>query len=428
MSRVCVVGLGYVGLTLATLLARKGFEVWGCDRNAAKVDAIAKFRPPFFEPGVTEALRETVGANLHLSARFEAKAYDAIIIAVSTPVDAETRHPDLTHVEDAVREVSAQIVGDPLVIVRSTVPVGTTDTLLLPILRQRHPELAVAMAPERTIQGQALRELQELPQIVGGVDEKSRDRATAFFESLGCRVVTVSSSRAAELVKLINNAHTDVIYAFGNEVALLAHQVGVDPREAIAAANAGYPRPKLHVPGYVGGGCLTKDPYLLSASVNGGSSPEIILSARRLNESMPSYTAQRVLSALRDAGVTLDGAPAVVCGIAYKGTPATDDTRGAQSVEVIGVLKAAGLRVYGHDPLVAKSVIRSMDVEPIDTATSVEGVRAFVFLTDHREYKLLEPLAILAQLERPAVVFDAWRIFHQSQFQRDGVAYQSIGV
>lgn len=427
MQSVCVVGLGYVGLTMAALLARKGLAVWGCDRDAARVAAISALNPPFFEPGVVDVLKDTLGVNLRLSTSVEVRQYDAIILAVSTPVDPERGSPILTHLEDAVRDLSGKLEADQLVIVRSTVPVGTTEDRLLPILREVHPEVAVAMAPERTIQGQALRELQELPQIVGGVDDQSRQRASAFFRSLGCNVVEVSSARAAELVKLINNAHTDVLYAFGNEVAMTAHQVGVDPREAIAAANAGYPRPKLHVPGYVGGGCLTKDPYLLAASVN-GARPHLLMAARRLNESLPAYTTDRVITTLRSLNVNLKDARAVVCGIAYKGTPPTDDLRGAQSIEVIGNLKSAGLRVYGHDPLVAPARISAAGAEPIDAPTSVNGIQAFVFLTDHPVYATLEPAAVLARLSRPAVVFDAWRLFPTAFLGYDGVAYQSIGV
>ena len=146
------------------------------------------------------------------------------------------------------------------------------------------------MAPERTIQGQALRELVELPQVVGGLDAASTDTVAGVFAELARRVVPVSSLEAAEMVKLANNCHTDLIYAFGNEIALIAERHGLDPLEVIRAANLDYPRPDLAKPGYVGGGCLSKDPYIMISSA-GDREPFLVGRARELNEFLPGHVA-----------------------------------------------------------------------------------------------------------------------------------------
>ena len=159
--------------------------------------------------------------------------------------------------------------ADTLVVVRSTVPVGATRAIVLPELAARWPAPRLALAPERTIQGQALRELEELPQVVGGLDAASGEAAAELFSRLTRRVVRVSSLEAAELVKLVNNCHTDLIYGYGNEVALLAERFGLDPLEVIQGANLEYPRPDLAKPGFVGGGCLSKDPYILLSAAAG---------------------------------------------------------------------------------------------------------------------------------------------------------------
>jgi UDP-N-acetyl-D-mannosaminuronic acid dehydrogenase len=326
-----------------------------------------------------------------------------------------------------VQDIAANLEGDPLIVVRSTVPVGTTQCRILPVLRAARPDLCVAFAPERTIQGQALRELVELPQVVGGVDERSLERAMQFFAQVAQQITPVSSARAAEMVKLINNCHTDLIYAFGNEVALLAETLHVDPIEAIQAANLNYPRPKLHRPGYVAGACLTKDPYLLVASAP-DVKPFLILNARRLNESLPGYTAQRVLEGLRQNGIAAQNARVVVCGIAYKGTPPTDDLRGTQSIAVIAAIRAAGACVLGHDPLVSQEKIASLGAIPLDSLEAVAEAQAIVFLTDHIEYKNYPLEVLLSRLTRPAILFDAWRLFPKAQVEAQGITYQSLGV
>ena len=426
-QKVCVVGLGYAGLTLAVSLAGKGFKVWGYDKDAEKVEAINHFHSPFFEPGVSELLQKHLKHRLKVSAIFEQLPYDVIIIAVSTPVDPETHRPITTYLQEAVREVAQGLLGEPLVIIRSTASVGTTENLLLPLLRKHKPRLPVAYAPERTIQGQALHELAELPQVIGGVDEKSLQQAQTFFAKIAKQIVSVSSARVAELVKLINNAHTDVIYSFGNEVAMLAEALRIDPAEAIKAANMNYPRPQLHMPGFVGGSCMTKDPYLLLASASNGYGT-LLTAARKLNESLAAYTIKKILSSLQQAGVSIPGAKAVVLGIAYKGTPATDDLRGAQSIEIIAGLRQAGMHVYGHDPLVPASYISALGAESIEYPEQVNDIDAIAFLTDHPVYKKLNLTKLLEKMKRPAVLFDAWRLFPRSVVESAGVTYQSIGV
>lgn len=427
METICVVGLGYAGITLATALASKGFNVFGYDRDAAKVDSLNRCQPSFHEAGVEDVLRNCLGRNLHLQADYVPQDYDVIIFAVATPVDTVTHQPVMTHLLAAAAKVAGDLRGDPLIVVRSTVPVGTTEKYVLPVFRAVKPGIRVAFAPERTIQGQALREIVELPQVVGGVDAPSLERAVKFFSQVARKVVPVSSAATAELVKLLNNTHTDVIYSFGNEAAKIAEAVGVDPHEALRAASLDYPRPKLHSPGYVGGGCLSKDPYLLAASAP-GVQLELILAARRLNENLPGYTATRVLDGLAALGIPAAGARVGVFGIAFKGRPPTDDLRGSQALEIIPTLRSAGLRMLGHDPVVPPERIAALDVEPVNDLRELAGLQAALFLTDAECYSRLKTSDVLDMLVRPAVVFDAWRLFTRSKIAAAGVRYQSIGI
>ena len=287
--------------------------------------------------------------------------------------------------------------------VRSTVPVGTSREVVLPPLRDVWGEALLVMAPERTIQGQALRELVELPQVVGGLDERSLARGVEFFAGLARQVVPVSTLETAELVKLTNNCHTDVIYAFGNEVAMLTERLGLDPLEVIRATNLDYPRPDIAKPGYVGGGCLSKDPYImLAGSGRSGHTPELIRSARTLNEELPAHVARRVVDLLGEVTGGVAGRRLAVLGWAYKGWPPTDDMRGTPIATMMPVFEAAGVRVVGHDPLVGHDVIRAYGGEPVDVATAFATSDAVLVITDHPDYRRLDVDDVARRLAGPA--------------------------
>ena len=428
MTRVGVVGLGYVGLTLAVTLAKKGFTVFGADRVPRVVEALAAGRPHLFEPGVEEAWRAFLGERLHVATALPRAPLDAVVLCVSTPVESATHAPDLEGLRAAARAVAAGCAPDTLVIVRSTVPVGASRGVVLPELLARWGRARLAFCPERTIQGQALRELEQLPQVVGGLDEASAEAAAALFARVTPHVVRVSSLEAAELVKLVNNCHTDLIYSFGNEVALLAERAGLDPLEVIRAANVDYPRPDLSRPGYVGGGCLSKDPYILLASGKAlGHEPWLVGRARALNEYLPGHAARHFLALLGQARGGLDGARVALLGFAYKGWPPTDDMRGAPVLAMLEVFREARLTLVGHDFLVAPQIIRDLGVEPRPLEHVFDGADGVLVVTDHPEYAKLDLGAALAQLRRPALVYDSWRILDEAAVRAAGIRYAAIG-
>ncbi|HEX2437627.1 MAG TPA: nucleotide sugar dehydrogenase [Methylomirabilota bacterium] len=423
-----VVGLGYVGLTLTVALARRGFVVHGAEQSPRVVAAIRSGRAHLFEPGLDEGIAQWLGQRIHVADALPAGGVDAAIICVSTPVDPATHRPQLENLQSAARHVAERARPDTLVVVRSTVPVGASRGIVLPELARRTPSPRLAMAPERTIQGQALRELEELPQVVGGLDAASADAAGALFGRLARRVVRVSSLEAAELVKLVNNCHTDLIYGYGNEVALLAERWHLDPLEVIQAANLEYPRPDLSRPGYVGGGCLSKDPYiLLSAAESVGHTPFLIGAARRLNEALPQHVAERVIALIRQVRGRAEGARLAVLGWAYKGWPPTDDMRGAPVLPMLPLFRAAGLELRGHDVLVPAPVIADLGATPSSVEAAVAGADAVLVTSNHPEYAKLELPPLLASLRRPAVLFDSWRILDEEAARQAGVTYAAIG-
>jgi UDP-N-acetyl-D-mannosaminuronic acid dehydrogenase len=402
--------------------------VHGVDKSPRVLEALAQRRSPVFEPGVEDVLRALLGERIHAADALPERSVDAAVICVSTPVDPATRTPQLDNLTSAARHVAGACAPDTLVVVRSTVPVGASRRIVLPELAGRWPSVRLAFAPERTIQGQALRELEELPQVVGGLDAASAEAAAALFGRLTSRIVRVGSLEAAEAVKLINNCHTDLIYSFGNEVALMAERWGLDPLELIRAANADYPRPDLCKPGYVGGGCLSKDPYILSsAAAAAGYTPWLVDRARGLNEHLPVHVAERVVGAIRELRGTTEGARLAVLGWAYKGWPPTDDMRGAPVLAMLPIFRAAGLALRGHDYLVAGDVIGGLGATPGGVQEALAGADAVLVITDHPEYAKLDLPPLLASLRRPALLYDSWRILDEDVVRRAGVRYAGIG-
>jgi UDP-N-acetyl-D-mannosaminuronic acid dehydrogenase len=407
---VLVVGLGYVGLTLAVGLAAAGTRVLGFDVSDERLAPLRGGQPAFYEPGLAETLAALPAGRLEATAELPGRLPPATVICVGTPVDPDTHRPDLRSLQHVVDALAPRRAAGQLVVVRSTVPVGVTRRVVLAGLRGDGVRLAVC--PERTIQGQALRELRELPQVIGGLDPASTEAAARLFEPLCPRQVRVSSLEAAEMVKLVNNTHTDTIYGFGNEVALAAEVLGLDAAEVIGAANVDYPRPDVHRPGFVGGGCLTKDPYLLLASTaEHGHVPELVAAARRLNASVPGHQVERLLRALKDrAGGPAHEPRVLVCGLAYKGRPETDDTRGSPAPAVLARLRDQGIDVVAHDHVVGGAEAERMGTRLVDLAEGFAGADGVIVLTDHPGYAAVDARALVATMRQPGVVVDGWGI------------------
>lgn len=426
---VAIVGLGYVGITLAVVLAKKGLRVLGIDISRDVVDSLSRGEPHLFEPGVEELLRKHSKKSLFFQDSYPEELPGAVIICVSTPVDLDTQKPCLENLARAVADISKHLRDDSLVVVRSTVPVGSSRKIVMPLLLNSKKSFKLAFCPERTIQGKALQELQELPQIIGGLNEESSQAAEEFFRKTTPLSVRVSSLEAAEMIKLINNCHTDLIYGYGNEVALMAEKHGLDPVELITCANMNYPRPPLNLPGFVGGGCLTKDPYLLMSSFSSFRyTPGLVRSARSLNETMPVYMADKVLSSLERQHKNIAKAKIFVAGFAYKGKPLTDDTRGSPAPPFIARLKKQAGAVYGHDFLVPQKRIKDMGAIPSTIERGFRGADCVVFLNNHPDYKNLDIVSLVATMNRPALLFDCWRLFDPLHVGKiDGLVYGSIG-
>lgn len=424
---VCIVGTGYVGLTLGAVLADNGFTVHSVEINDAVVKSLNAGEPHFHENGLRALLRKNLGKSLFFSASFPSGPCDIYVICVSTPIDAQGK-PRLEYVVSASEAVAKHMSGSSLVVLRSTIPVGASRDLVKPILEKSGKRFMLSFCPERTVEGKAIKELTELPQIIGGLDEASVRESVNFFKKITPTTIEVTSLEAAEMVKLLNNSYRDLVFAYANEVALICEKLSINANEVIKAANLGYARSSIPVPGFVGGACLEKDPYILSdISEAKGFEPKLVKSARSLNEMLPHHVAQRVHSKLTHLGKG-GNAKILVMGFGFKGKPETDDTRGSPTIALIAGLKKLGhSNIYGFDPIVKAEAIRQLNALPAGLEEGFENADCVIFANNHNFFSSIDIELLIRKMKKPAVFFDCWQIFPPRVVMREGISYGGIG-
>jgi UDP-N-acetyl-D-mannosaminuronic acid dehydrogenase len=428
--RICVVGIGHIGLPLAALLADVGFHVIGYDTNDDFITRVSTTgRTGFLEEGLDELLLRNLHARLTLSSSAP-PAQDVYIITVGTPLDPTTGRPTLDRVRQAIGQIAPRFGPDPLVVLRSTVTVGTTRAVVLPEVRRHATRFGLAFCPERTIEGRAIPEMRTLPQIIGGVDEASADRAEELFRRLTPRIVRMSSLEAAEMVKLVNNTYRDVTFAFANEMALIAERMGLSATELIGAANLDYPRASVPRPGFVGGPCLEKDALILIDGLQQVAfSPRVIAAARDMNSALPDYVADRVLDELRRIGRTSGQTRVLLTGFAFKGRPPTEDVRGSAAIPVMRRLQAAGVEVWGHDFVTPEKVIAELGARSCGLAEGFDGADGVIIMNNHPAYLDAGIPGLAQRMRRPGVLFDSWGLLDGlASATVPGVHYASIGM
>ena len=430
---VGIVGLGYVGLTLATVLAEAGSTVLGIERRSELVEMTNDGIPHFSENGLPEALSAvTKSGRLVAAERFpDNSTCDTYIITVGTPLSSDgAARVDM--IQAATTEVAENMRDGALVILRSTVKIETTRDVVGPILAASGKSFDIAMCPERTLEGKALQELRELPQIVGADTQAVADRAAAVFRRFTPSIVQVSSLEAAEIVKLVGNTYRDLRFGFANEVARLCDAFGVSSHEVISAGNLGYERTNVPLPGLVGGPCLEKDPHILMQSARTrGITLEITSAGRLVNERQPTETVTRISNEIerRDLESPLQ---IRMLGMAFKGVPATNDLRGSMSIKVLDALKKAHPDAeFGvYDPVIAPEDLASaFRDEHIFTrlGDAISGASVVVIGNNHPALGRISPRTISEFILPNGFVFDYWNHFSHLPGSELGESYFAVG-
>jgi len=433
--KVAVVGLGYVGLPLTLILVKKGATVIGVDREKNVIEKLIRRNAPIFEPGVDELLREIDEGKLHFTTNLTEAAAEAdiIIICVGTPVasDGEPISKDLASV---ALSVGKALQPGKAVIVRSTVPPGTTVKMIKPRLEKRSrlkagKDFALAYCPERLVEGNALKEIETVPHLIAAADELSIGIAKGFFSFVGGEVIRATTIATAEIAKIFDNVYRDVNIALANELALICEAVGVDILEAIKVANTG-PRTRILTPGCgVGGSCLTKDPNMLSYIAKRAKvRPTLIAAARQRNRYMPFHTIGLVRSAYLEMGKRIPGSKIAIMGLAYKGE--TDDLRESVAIHIAKELAKMKAILIGYDPYVSeKKVLSTLGKitllrDPLDAA---KGTDCLVITADHNQLRGLNPSDLIKLANKPAALVDGRNVIDPAEAVKAGFVFRGVG-
>ena len=398
-TKVCIIGLGYIGLPTASTFATHGLQVVGVDINTEVISTLRNGGVHISEPGLRLLVQEALESR-HLTLNNTPENADAFIIAVPTPFSEDEegcydgqsyRLADMRAVTAATESIVPHLRPGNLVVLESTSPPRTTIDLVRPILERAGlkagPDFHLAYSPERVLPGKIIQELTENARVIGGIDEASaiagRDLYTHFVKG----EIVLTDATTAEMVKLMENTYRDVNIAIANEFSRLAVRFGVDIWEAISIANR-HPRVKILNPGPgVGGHCISVDPWFL---VEGAPDlTELISTARHVNDGQPHF----VLHLIKDVvGDDLSGKRIAALGLAFK--PDVDDLRESPAIQVAKLLAEAGAIVHAYEPYKLDADIPG--VHSVHTLEDAIGdADLLVLLVGHRELKELDPLKML---------------------------------
>lgn len=437
-KHIGIVGLGFVGLTLGLTLADLGFTVRGIDKNKKISELIGSGKAPFFEAGLPMLLKDHLGKKFLIVNNFNKENNcEVYFVAVGTPLGKNNK-PDLKYLGDASKNLGKILKRGDSVILRSTVPMGTTRNFVIPILEKNSnlkagEDFFVAFAPERTVEGKALEELRRLPQVIGGINHRSVDQAANIFGFMTKATVLVDTLEEAEMVKLINNTYRDVTFGFANEVSLIASKWGMDAKRVIEAANYGYERSSVPMPSPgVGGYCLEKDPYIfIESAMSKGYDPLLMRHARKVSDMMVDHVANNIIEFVKEHSKNPpSGGPKILTlGVAFKGKPVTSDVRGSTAIKIIKKLQQENYKnIFAYDPAVTKDNMLVQNIKHVKDLKAGFANADVVFVgTNHPDFEDLNIRSFLSLSQRPVLLFDSWGLFNKEEVSKiKGVHYKRL--
>ena len=388
MKKVCVVGLGYIGLPTAGLLASKGFEVVGVDINKEIIKTINKGEIHIIEKNLQEVIYSAVNDNSLVAKSTPCNA-DIFLIAVPTPfkkTKSKIPQPDLSFVIEAAGSIAPYFKRNNLLIIESTCPIGSTEKILeliLKITSLQKSEINIAYCPERVMPGNILYELQENDRVIGGISKSSSFLAKSFYSKFCSGELIVTDCKTAEMVKLSENSFRDVNIAYANELSMLCDSLDVDVNELISIANR-HPRVNILNPGCgVGGHCIAIDPWFLASEDE--NITEIIQSARKVNNAKEDWVFHKIKNKVLEIQKKLNRPAIVAClGLSYK--PNIDDLRESPALKIVMNLIRSNMKI-----LVCEPNLKSHEFIELSNLDDICGNADLIaILVPHKEFKNLE--------------------------------------
>jgi len=419
-KKVCVLGMGYIGLPTASTLATHGLNVLGVDVNHHVIDVLKNGEVHIQEPG----LRTLVQAAFHsgnLTVSDSPEQADAFIIAVPTPL-LEDKRADMRYVISAAESIVPYLRPGNLIMLESTSPPRTTVKLISPILERcglhAGEDFYLAYSPERVLPGQILREIIENARVVGGVNQASAEAGRDLYATFVRGEIYLTDTTTAEMVKLMENTYRDMNIAIANEFARLAERFGIDVWEAIRLANL-HPRVNILRAGLgVGGHCISIDPWFLVEAAS--DITPLIRAARSVNDGQPEFAVAGIARALGG----LSGRKVAALGLAYKAD--VDDLRESPAIEVTRQLAGGGAQVSVYEPYAPQAKVPDC-VSVTQLEDALVDADAIVLLVDHRQFCHLEP-GWAAKLMPGRVAVDTRGVWDEADWNSAGFRLSVLGV
>ncbi|MBN2073207.1 MAG: nucleotide sugar dehydrogenase [Actinobacteria bacterium] len=415
MKKICVMGLGYIGLPTASLLANNGYEVLGVDKNARVIDKLNAGNPHIEEPDLKGIFISALNEG-RLKVSGKAQKSDIFIISVPTPLGDDNK-ADLSYVEAASAEISRYISRGNLVILESTSPMDTTEKLVGGIIHENSglkagKDYLLSFCPERVLPGKIIFELVNNNRIIGGIDRESAEEAREVYSSFVKGEMFLTDLRTAELVKLVENTYRDVNLAFANELSLICADYDINVRDVIKYANM-HPRVNILNPGPgVGGHCIPIDPWFILQSVSRKNT--LIERSRRINDDMPLVVSGRIFDLIRKN----KNPKATILGASYKEN--VGDHRESPTKAVVSDLLAKKVRVSVYDPLVDDFINREESLE-----ASLKSSDIMVLMVGHNVFRDID-FKKACKLMRNKTVFDTRNFYDGEELASRGFKYYRL--
>ena len=425
-AKLCVIGLGYVGLPLAAAFS-KHFSVIGYDQNAEKIAAYCSGIDPSGETSFDDVDRARITFADDESALDDAVFY---VVAVPTPINGD-KTPDLTPLRGATRAIGRHMKKGSIVVYESTVYPGVTEDVCLPLLEEESglrggTDFKVGYSPERINPGDPVNRLENIVKIVSGMDAAALDTIAAVYSTVVQRIHRASSIRVAEAAKVAENAQRDINIAFMNELAMAFHRMDVDTGEVVDAMNTKW-NALGFTPGLVGGHCIGIDPYyFIYEAQNLGFHSELIETGRRINDRMSSYVANAVVRGLMRAQVNLATARVYLMGMTFKED--CPDVRNSRAADVYHALSDYRLNLWAVDPQAdAEELRRTYDIG-LTPLTEICDADCIVYLVPHEEFRRLTwaDQKKFFRADGPRLMIDVKRIFSKEDAAAEGYQYWSL--
>jgi len=417
-KNISIYGMGFVGFPLLLLLAKSNQETIGVDTSETLIQKLKKGIIPFYEKNLQKFYKKIkdnkkITFTSKLSSE-QHKKTNVYIICVGTPL-INIKKTDNRALLRVAKEISKNLNNDDLIILRSTVNIGTTRDLLLPILNKSKKQFHISFCPERTLEGDSINELIKNPQIISSNTKFGLNETNKIFKLFLKRTIPVSSLETAELIKLMDNLYRNFNFSFANQIGILCDKIGIQSKEVIEGANKFYKRTNIAKPGPVGGPCLSKDPYIFASSLKKFKlSNDFIILSRKTNDKVVDEIADYITNFLIYKKNSRVNYKISFLGLAFKGFPVTDDIRSSSTIEIFKKIKnkLKNSKYYCFDPVVKKKVILENNLEYCsDYKYAFLKSDVVIICNNSNDFKKLNLKKYSHLMNKDSLIYDVWNLF-----------------